>query len=101
MVARTAAAAWNVLLEVPTFGLDMRAHWVPFHCSTKLSPPVTPTAQTPVEESAVTPDREVVPAFGLAPGASCHDEPFHCSIRGRTHSRRQRQSPHSRRPRCC
>ena len=32
LVVGMATAAWNVLLEVPTFGPDKRAHWVPFHC---------------------------------------------------------------------
>jgi hypothetical protein len=77
----------------------MRAHWVPYRCSTKLCPTVTHSAQTLVEESAVTSSREVIPAFGFAPGASFHDEPSQCSIRGHIHSPRQMQPPHSRRPR--
>ena len=39
--------AWNVLFDVPWFGLAARTHRAPFHFSTKLSPPATPTAQTP------------------------------------------------------
>src|SRR6266567_3459577 len=81
-VAGRAVPARNVLLAELGFGLETRAHWVPFHFSTKLRPKVSPTAQTLVGEIAVTPKRKVVPAFGFVPGASFHDEPFQCSIRG-------------------
>src|SRR5262249_20804695 len=82
-VAETALTANSATTWPGGVGLGTRVHERPSQCSTRvvsrLSVPPEPTAHMSVAETALTPDRPLIPALGV--GTRAHLLPFQCSAR--------------------
>src|SRR5580698_10348763 len=66
-------------MKAVSFGLGTTVHVDPFHCSTNVLSPASPTATHIVAVAQLTASRKAVPVRE-APVTMVHDEPFHCSM---------------------